>query len=169
MVKDTFHFATIVILIDPSLKKINKILLAMKKRGFGKGKWNGVGGKLKGGESIKECASRETKEEIGVDVINLKQIADLQFSFPANSEWNQRVIVYFCDKWTGDPIESEEMAPKWFKIEDIPYESMWPDDKDWVPLVLDGFKVKGEYMFGENDVIIKKKIDKVSSFLKDES
>jgi 8-oxo-dGTP pyrophosphatase MutT (NUDIX family) len=29
-----------------------KILLAMKKRGFGEGKWNGVGGKREPGESI---------------------------------------------------------------------------------------------------------------------
>lgn len=28
------------------LKRDNKILLAMKKRGFGKGKYNGIGGKI---------------------------------------------------------------------------------------------------------------------------
>ena len=46
--------------------KKNQILLAMKKRGFGKGKWNGVGGKVQRGETTKEAAIRETKEEIGV-------------------------------------------------------------------------------------------------------
>lgn len=31
------------------LKKNRQLLLAMKKRGFGAGKWNGVGGKLEPG------------------------------------------------------------------------------------------------------------------------
>lgn len=30
----------------------DRVLLAMKKRGFGVGKWNGAGGKLKDGETI---------------------------------------------------------------------------------------------------------------------
>ena len=45
----------------------DKILLAMKKRGFGVGKWNGVGGKIKKEESIEQAVQRETKEEIMVD------------------------------------------------------------------------------------------------------
>jgi 8-oxo-dGTP diphosphatase / 2-hydroxy-dATP diphosphatase len=36
----------------------NKILLGLKKRGFGKGKWNGFGGKLEKDENIIECAKR---------------------------------------------------------------------------------------------------------------
>ena len=35
------------------LKKDNKILLGMKKRGFGEGKYNGVGGKLKENENTR--------------------------------------------------------------------------------------------------------------------
>ena len=42
-------------------KKKDKVLLAMKKRGFGAGKWNGVGGKVKDGETIKQAAIRERK------------------------------------------------------------------------------------------------------------
>ena len=45
-----------------------EILLGMKKRGFGQGKWNGFGGKVKEGESIRECARRETLEECGLKV-----------------------------------------------------------------------------------------------------
>ena len=51
--------ATIVLLL-----RNDEVLLAMKKRGFGEGKWNGVGGKPNAGESIEEVAVRETKEEI---------------------------------------------------------------------------------------------------------
>ena len=36
----------------------NKTLLGLKKRGFGKGRWNGFGGKVEKGETIVEGAKR---------------------------------------------------------------------------------------------------------------
>lgn len=52
------------------LIKDGKILLAMKKRGFGVGRWNGAGGKFDSekDKDILGAAIRETKEEIGVYV-----------------------------------------------------------------------------------------------------
>jgi 8-oxo-dGTP pyrophosphatase MutT (NUDIX family) len=41
-----------------------QILLAMKKRGFGVGKWNGPGGKVQEKETILQAAVREVKEEV---------------------------------------------------------------------------------------------------------
>ena len=38
--------------------KNNQILLGYKKRGFGKGKWNGFGGKVEKGETPQEAAIR---------------------------------------------------------------------------------------------------------------
>ena len=45
-----------------------KILLGMKKRGFGKGRWNGFGGKLNDGESIEEATIREVRGETGIKI-----------------------------------------------------------------------------------------------------
>ena len=44
---------TLVLVREPG-----KILLGMKKRGFGQGRWNGFGGKVENGESILEGAKR---------------------------------------------------------------------------------------------------------------
>jgi hypothetical protein len=30
------------------------------------------------------------------------------------------------------------MAPQWFPIDAIPYDKMWPDDRFWLPLLLQG-------------------------------
>ena len=50
----------------------NKILL-MKRRGpHGAGTWSPPGGHLDFGESPEQCAAREAKEEVGVDVANLE-------------------------------------------------------------------------------------------------
>ena len=137
--------ATLVYLI-----KDNLILLAMKKRGFGVGKWNGVGGKLNPGETIKEAAIRETKEEINITPTNMRQVAILSFYTPDNPEWNQEVTVFEVDTWEGKPQETEEMSPQWFERNKIPYDSMWPDDKYWFPLVLSGKIIKADFMFSEN-------------------
>ena len=60
----------------------NRILLAMKKRGFGAGKFNGVGGKVVNGESIEEATVREAREEISVLIClaDLSKKAVLNFS-----------------------------------------------------------------------------------------
>lgn len=40
------------------IRKASEILLGLKKRGFGKNKWNGFGGKVEKGESIFQGAIR---------------------------------------------------------------------------------------------------------------
>lgn len=140
--------ATILLLI-----RDEEVLLAMKKRGFGVGKWNGVGGKTNLGEDIMEAAIREAEEEIKVQADHLIQVAELNFYFPLVSQdkdWNQQVLVYKTYSWTGEPTETEEMKPQWFKISEIPYAEMWPDDILWMPKVFGGSFVRASFMFGKN-------------------
>ena len=40
------------------IMKEKQLLLGMKKRGFGKGRWNGFGGKVNEGETILDAARR---------------------------------------------------------------------------------------------------------------
>jgi 8-oxo-dGTP pyrophosphatase MutT (NUDIX family) len=54
---------SLVMVMDPPARQI---LLGMKKRGFGEGKWNGFGGKKEPAETMAECAQRELREESGV-------------------------------------------------------------------------------------------------------
>ena len=141
--------ATILLLI-----RGDEVLLAMKKRGFGVGKWNGVGGKPNPGEDIREAAIREAEEEIMITPINMQQVGELNFYFPSaplENGWNQQVLVFVTTDWTGEPQETEEMKPSWFKISEIPYGDMWDDDVIWMPKVLAGETVKASFMFGENE------------------
>lgn len=137
------------------LKKDNQVLLAMKKRGFGAGRWNGVGGKLEAGETIEQALVRECQEEISVTPTHYWAVGEHDFVQDADvaEPWRMYVYAYLCDEWSGEPAESEEMAPQWFDINDIPYENMWGDDKFWMPLVLEGKLVKGRYTFDHNDVM----------------
>ncbi len=134
------------------LMKEGKILLSMKKIGFGVGRWNGVGGKTKEGESVELAALREMEEEIGVRarLDDLELAGTLKFYFKNKLEWNQEMHIFLVKEWIGEPKESEEMKPKWFDIDKIPYDEMWPDDKYWLPLFVKGKKVSGEFHFSDD-------------------
>lgn len=137
------------------LLKDNQILLAMKKRGFGAGKWNGVGGKIEADETIEQALIRECQEEIGVTPTEWKQVAELDFVQDVKSDpWHMYVHAYISESWEGEPAESEEMRPEWFAIDAIPYEKMWDDDIYWLPKVLDGQLIYGEFTFDENDKML---------------
>jgi 8-oxo-dGTP diphosphatase/2-hydroxy-dATP diphosphatase len=135
-----------------TIHKGSKILLGMKKRGFGAGFWNGFGGKVKEGESIEEAAKRETKEEIGVIPLGLKKMGILKFQFKGEPEILE-VHVFSCSDFEGEIKETEEMKPRWFKIEEVPFNQMWPDDKYWLPLLLKGKNFEGEFYFDGRKLI----------------
>ncbi|MES3030821.1 MAG: 8-oxo-dGTP diphosphatase [Patescibacteria group bacterium] len=156
---------TLVFLVKRQGDAISEICLAMKKRGFGKGRWNGVGGKVLDEEEIEHAARRETQEEIGVTIDKVHKIAELSFEFPHNQEWSQTVHTYFAYEWEGEPTESEEMRPEWFNVADIPYASMWPDDIFWLPKVLAGEKIKASFTFAPGDIVLKHDIKTVEGFV----
>ncbi len=131
------------------LKREGEVLLAMKKRGFGEGKFNGVGGKVEVGESALLAAIRETKEEIGVLLEERHAVytARLAFSFENRPEWNQDCFVFLADSWKNEPVETEEMSPRWFSTKKLPFEHMWVDDRHWLPKVLSGKKIRARFHF----------------------
>ena len=59
----------------------------------------------------------------------------------------------------GTIAESEEMRPEWYKFSDIPYDQMWPDDKEWYPTMLENKKFSAYYLFQGMDKIIDGKLD----------
>jgi mutator protein MutT len=147
------------------LRRDNDILLAMKKRGFGEGRWNGVGGKVEAGESIEQAMIREAQEEIGVTPTVYEKMADIRFDeFFKGEPTLMHVHVYVATEWTGEPTESEEMAPKWFAADEIPYKNMWSDDPFWLPHVLYGEKISADFTLNEADVIINHTIKEVVGF-----
>ncbi|MEK7170941.1 MAG: NUDIX domain-containing protein [Patescibacteria group bacterium] len=62
-------------------KSSGEICLAMKKRGFGTGKWNFSGGKVLPDETPEQCLVRETEEEFGTKISNLRPVGILYFYF----------------------------------------------------------------------------------------
>lgn len=141
--------------VDPAtllfVIKGGKILLIRKKRGLGAGKINGPGGKLEKGETPLACALRETHEELGIHALSPEYCGVHQFQFVDG--YSLLVHVYKAADFNGQPIETDEAIPHWFKLDDIPYAEMWVDDCLWLPLVISGEKFSGRWLFDGDQML----------------
>jgi len=144
------------------LVKDNKILLGLKKRGFGAGRWNGFGGKLMQNENLEDAAIREFEEECTIKPTKLEKIGNIEFIFQGQEE-SLDVHMFKVLEYIGKEEETEEMKPQWFNFDEIPFENMWPDDKYWMPLFLAGKKFKGKILFKDTNTIIETKIEETNS------
>lgn len=135
------------------LRNDDRILLGMKKRGFGAGKWNGFGGKVKPPETFEQAALREIEEEVGVKATDMRPCGLLRFQFK-NDPTEIECRVFTATQWTGEPAETEEMAPRWFPLNEIPFGQMWPDDIHWFPLFLAGTHFEASFTFAEDHTTI---------------
>jgi len=138
-----------------------RILLGLKKRGFGAGRWNGFGGKLQPGETIEQAAKREFLEEADIKVGDIEKVGLIDFEFEGNPEILE-VHIFRAKDFTGEPKETEEMKPQWFHIDEIPLDKMWSDDKYWLPVFLAGKKFKGNFLFGKGDVVLSHQLEEVA-------
>ncbi len=139
------------------IQKDQKLLLGLKKRGFGMGKWNGFSGKPELGETIMEAAAREVYEECNLAVKNLEEVGLINFSW-LNKQQDLEVHVFKCTEFSGKIEESEEMKPAWFSLDKIPYDKMWDDDNYWLPIFLANKKFEADFVFDDNDKVIKHKL-----------
>jgi ADP-ribose pyrophosphatase YjhB (NUDIX family) len=141
------------------IRRGGEILLAMKKRGFGVGKWNGYGGKVAPGETMEQSLEREIKEESGLSITNYKKVGVLRFD-----NFDRIIDMEIFEVWdySGELVETEEMSPKWFSLENIPFSDMWGPDRIWYPLFLGGKLFKGEVVFDKDFNIMSSDIQEVT-------
>jgi len=140
------HKATLIFVV-----REHEVLLIRKKRGLGAGKINGPGGKLEPGETSQQCAHREIKEELCVDVVESINSGRLRFQFVDG--YSIDVQVFVANSFEGLPKETEEAIPLWSDIADIPYDEMWADDRIWLPRVLAGERVDGRFIFDDDRLL----------------
>ncbi|MCI0709684.1 MAG: 8-oxo-dGTP diphosphatase [Chloroflexi bacterium] len=130
------------------------ILLGYKKRGFGEGKITAFGGKLEASETLFDGARRELEEETGLLALDIQPAGEITFTFPARPEWNLTVFVFVAYQWQGHLRESDEVAPKWYSHDKIPYDEMWDDARYWLPEVLAGRTIKARFTFANDNEIV---------------
>ena len=128
-----------------------KLLLILKKRGLGHGKFNAPGGRLEVGETPEQAAVRETQEEVGLTPLNLCAAGQLDFAF--TDGYSLSCHVFTADAYEGTLTETDEAAPFWCDETDIPYGRMWADDRIWIPLMLQGRMFDAQFIF-DGDLVL---------------
>ena len=107
--------------IGVMIMKKGKVLLAKRKGSHGAGEYAFPGGHLEYNESFQECAERETDEECGVSITNIR------FQFLANiTTYPPKCYTHvnlLADWKAGLPIIKEPNKAEswdWYSLEDLP-------------------------------------------------
>lgn len=134
-----------------------KVLLIRKKTGLGQGKINGPGGKLEPGETAREAAVREIREELHLHVRpeDCEEMGILRFQFVDGLALH--CVVFRTHYFEGTPTETREARPHWFPVDEIPFEEMWEDDRHWLRRMLDGETFRADFVF-DGEVMLEKRI-----------
>jgi NAD+ diphosphatase len=110
------HYPRIAPAVMALVQRGDQLLLARSPH-FAPGMHSALAGFVEPGESLEQCLVREVKEEVGVDVTNLRYFSSQPWPFP-----HSLMIAFNCD-WTGgeivpDPTEIE--AAGWFDLDHLP-------------------------------------------------
>lgn len=135
---------------------VREVLLGKKKTGFGSGKLVGPGGHVEPGESAVAAAARELAEETSLQAAeaDLRWRGRVRFRFPAKPDWDMDTEVFSGTQFAGEPAESDELAPRWYPLHELPVAQMWQDAGHWVVELLTGSP--GEYtvrMAADNEAV----------------
>lgn len=94
----------------------DRLLLARSHR-FKPGVFSALAGFVEPGETLEQCAAREVREEVGIEIANLRYFGSQPWPFP-----NSLMVAFFADYAGGvitpDPAEIE--AADWFPLTDLP-------------------------------------------------
>lgn len=108
--------------VDVVIRKGDTILLHERKGNNNDWVWSVPGGHLEIFEEITDCAKRETHEEMGVSIKNLKVVQILNNIY---KDIGKHYVTFYVDSEiaNGEPkiMEPEKCRSiKWFKISELP-------------------------------------------------
>ena len=103
------------------ITKDDKVLLIKRNGPHGHGTWATPGGHLDFGETPEQCAAREAKEEVGLDVVDIRFRALTNDVF--ESTGRHYITIWMDGKSSGEPFiaaEREVAELGWFAWDALP-------------------------------------------------
>lgn len=112
-------------------------------------------------------AARELQEETGliVNTEDLHSVGRIEYEhrLEHGKVLSLQVHIFQTRCFTGCLVETEEMRPQWFRESEVPYTEMWPDDKEWYPLLFSDKKFNASILFEGYDQILSQNINVIDS------
>ena len=108
-----------------------EVLLIRRGKAPRQGEWSIPGGRMEPGETIRETAIREVKEETGLTVGNLRliDVVDVTGKNPDGTSRTQWVLVDFRADWTSGTAVAggDAAAVQWVSLADLAKYGMWSE------------------------------------------
>lgn len=100
------------------LRRNGKILICQRKKGSPYGlKWEFPGGKLEPKESVHECVRRELREELCLEV---KEIRRMEFNVSHYDDGKTYEVAYcFVSNFEGEPTNNVFEDIRWVTLDDL--------------------------------------------------
>ncbi|MCC7548642.1 MAG: NAD(+) diphosphatase [Burkholderiales bacterium] len=110
------HYPRLAPAVMALVRREDELLLARSPH-FPPGMHSALAGFVEPGESLEQCMQREVKEEVGVDVANLRYFSSQPWPFP-----HSLMIAFNCDYAGGEltPQPGEIEAAGWFRLDALP-------------------------------------------------
>ncbi len=128
--------STLAYILSPDKKKVLLVHRTFKDDDENLGKYNGIGGKLERGESVKEGMAREIREETGLVATEMRLAGTIIWNDfgPKREDW--LAFVFVVEAFEGEPYEcSDEGKLSWVDIDKLNTLPMWKGDRLFLPLV----------------------------------
>lgn len=98
-----------------------------------RGKWIGVGGRFKPGESPEDCLLREVREETGLTLARWRFRGIV--TFVSDIYKDEYMHLYTADAWTGEQQPCDEGELAWIEKSELYGKTLWQGDRIFLKLL----------------------------------
>ena len=136
------------------LKKDNQYLFMLRnkeKNDLNEGKWIGIGGHIKPGETKEEALIREVKEETGFTIKSFAYRGEILF---INNDYQEIMYIFTSDDFAGEMIECDEGELSWIDKDKILDLNLWEGDRYFLKPLLNSDKmIKMEMRYKDKQLV----------------
>ncbi len=115
------------------------------------GRWSAPQGMINSGESPAKAAMRSIYQQTGILPTKVTFHGTIRLFLNNSNEYTYKIHVFSTRLFTGSLKSNVDGEAKWFDMSEVPYHDMWPDDKYWTSLVMQGKRFDADFFLDEHN------------------